>query len=179
MVVRPDPLKPETNFVSNLQKSPETSQGEKSGIASISGETYTDYWGKYTSKLKTFFPHATDDQIEALLYFKKHGMKKEYYKLYSKLWSSKPENRKRQIEKWRKKYQSNPEFRQQRSEYKKLYRSDPEIKKQTAEKKRMRYASDPEFRKKINDYEKSYKPKYRQRKKLKSFNQFVQDNPNP
>ena len=97
MTLRSDPLGGE-DFVSNLQKDPETTGGEKSGSSPFSGETYVDYHGKYTTKLKLFFPQATYEQIEALLYYKKHGMKKEFRKLYNKLYILKPENRKRQNE---------------------------------------------------------------------------------
>lgn len=124
MTLRSDPLGGE-DFVSNLQKDPETTGGEKSGIAPISGETYVDYLGKYTTKLKLFFPQATYEQIEALLYYKKHGMKKEFRKLYNKLYILKPENRNRknELNKQRKaqKYANDPEFRKRKKEINKRW----------------------------------------------------------
>ena len=183
MTLRSDPLGGE-DFVSNLQKDPETTGGEKSGSSPFSGETYVDYHGKYTTKLKLFFPQATYEQIEALLYYKKHGMKKEFRKLYNKLYILKPENRNRksELDKQRKaqKYANDPEFRKRKKEINKRwfaqkYPNDPEFRKRQKEiYKRwfaQKYANDPEYRRKRLEQN-------RQRRKLKklgTFNQFVQD----
>jgi len=189
MTVRSDPLGGE-DFVSNLQKDPETAGGEKSGISMASGETYVDYWGKYTTKLKLFFPHATDEQIEALLFYKKHGMRKEFKKLYNTLylsnpevkkrisdqrkqrWANDPEYRKRKQELFKQRWANNPEFRKRRLEFfKQRLANDPEFRKrkQESEKQRFkqRYANDPEFRKRISDQQKqrwANDPEYRKRK---------------
>ena len=196
MTLRSNPLDGE-DFVSNLQNNPQTSEGEKSGSSPFSGETYVDYHGKYTTKLKMFFPNATDDQIEALIYFKKNGMQKAFRKLYKKLSFIKsyadPEFRRKKLEYKKQKYANDPEYRTKYLERRKQKYADPEYRRKKLESnrqnKRLKYANDPEYRRKklerrkqkyANDPE--YRTKYLERenqyrrlKKLGTFNQFVQD----
>jgi hypothetical protein len=189
MTLRSNPLDGE-DFVSDLQNNPQTSEGEKSGSSPFSGETYVDYHGKYTTKLKMLFPHATDDQIEALIYFKKNSMQKAFKKLYDKLYHNKPEHRRRRSELDRQKYANDPEYRKRRLEpSRQKYANDPEYRRKMIEHEMQRYANDPEYRRKkieremqryANDPEYRRKKiertmQYRRLKKLGTFNQFVQD----
>ena len=170
MTLRSNPLGGE-DFVSNLQKDPETTEGEKSGSSPFSSETYVDYHGKYTTKLKIMFPHATDDQIEALLYFKKNGMQKAFEKLYTKLYVSAPEYRRKRLEHERQKYANDPEYRRKRLEHsKQKYDNDPEYRRKKLEHEKQKYANDPEYRRKRLEHERQ-----RKLKKLGTFSQFVQD----
>jgi hypothetical protein len=201
MTLRSNPLDGE-DFVSDLQNNPQTSEGEKSGSSPFSGETYVDYHGKYTTKLKMFFPNATDDQIEALIYFKKNGMQKAFKKLYFKLYHNKPGHRRKRLESNRQnrrlKYANDPEWRRKELErnmqYRRLkYSNNPEYRRKRLESnrqnRRLKYANDPEYRRKelqrrkqkyANDPEYRRKKverenQYRRLKKLGTFNQFVQD----
>jgi len=179
MTLRSNPLDGE-DFVSNLQNNPQTSEGEKSGSSPFSGETYVDYHGKYTTKLKMFFPNATDDQIEALIYFKKNGMQKAFKKLYIKLYHNKPGHRRKRSEYQKQKYANDPEWRrkdlERNMQYRRLkYSNDPEYRRKKAEHdrqyRRLKYANDPEWRRKRLERN----MQYRRLKKLGTFNQFVQD----
>ena len=194
MTLRSNPLGGE-DFVSDLQNNPQTSEGEKSGSSPFSGETYVDYHGKYTTKLKMLFPHATDDQIEALIYFKKNGMQKAFKKIYDKLYQNKPEHRRRRLEQKKQRYANDPEYRRKMIEpYRQRYANDPEWRKKRLESNKQRYANDPEYRKKRIEYvmqkyvmqKQANDPEYRRKKaeydrqhrrlkKLGTFNQFVQD----
>ena len=168
MTLRSNPLGGE-DFVSDLQNNPQTSEGEKSGSSPFSKETYVDYHGKYTTKLKMFFPDATDDQIEALIYFKKNGMQKEFRKLYKKL-------------SFIKSY-ADPEFRKRRKEQnRQRYANDPEFRKRIIERSRQRYANDPEYRKRILELDRQRKklqytnnPEYRKRKMEQNRQKYAND----
>ena len=182
MTLRSDPLGGE-DFVSDLQKDPETTGGEKSGSSPFSGETYVDYHGKYTTKLKIMFPHATDDQIEALIYFKKNGMQKAFKKLYNKLYANDPEYRRKISELRKQKYANDPEYRRKMVEQQKQkYANDPEFRKRqneiTKQRKAQKYANDPEYRRKTlekNRQKYANDPEYRRKRSEQKRQKYIND----
>ena len=182
MTLRSNPLGGE-DFVSDLQNNPQTSEGEKSGSSPFSGETYVDYHGKYTTKLKMLFPHATDDQIEALIYFKKNGMQKAFKKLYNKLYANDPEYRRKISELRKQKYANDPEYRRKMVEQQKQkYANDPEFRKRqneiTKQRKAQKYANDPEYRRKTlekNRQKYANDPEYRRKRSEQKRQKYIND----
>lgn len=172
-------------------------------------------WERFSDEIKSKFPFISEENLQKLIFYKKSGRLDEYKKLLSILrstkdWKDKRQDpeflkklkvyRARQLEKFkqkyhsdpefkekinlkhREKYQNNPEYRQKQKELHKNWMQakmqDPEyaekIRARQQELRRLR-KQDPEAQEKLREYNRQYRRKQKERQKLGTFNQFVQD----